>query len=92
MKIRDVLALGTPTGADDDLAGLFTDQIVTLGQIVRDLKVHGEEVRDPYTFFICFLFSFFSQGVPKCEWVKFRTGETGRRVIAVNLPQKYVVS
>lgn len=55
-KIKDVLALGAPTGANKSLADLFMDQIITLGQIVKDMRLPGEEVCD---LSLLILFSFF---------------------------------
>ena len=43
-KVRDRIALGVPTDADDNLVELFLDQIKTLGDIVQELKVPGPVV------------------------------------------------
>lgn len=42
--VRDVLALGVPTAADEALADLFTDQIITLARVVKDYMVPGDPV------------------------------------------------
>ena len=37
--------VGAPTDANQDLVDLFGDQIITLGQVVKDLLLPGKEVR-----------------------------------------------
>jgi len=41
--IRDVIAIGAPTGADEKLSNLFHDQITTLTQIFAKLPLPGPE-------------------------------------------------
>lgn len=55
-KIKDVLALGAPTGANKSLTNLFMDQIIMLAHIVKELKLPSEEVCDLSLSTLFFLF------------------------------------
>lgn len=43
-KIRDILVVGPPTKANQELTDLFGDQIITLAQVVKELRLPGKEV------------------------------------------------